>query len=317
MNENGCPETLIEATRYFADPKVCHDYMVGKRWPGGVRCPMCDGEKVSFYSNRRVFRCGGCKKQFTLKTGTIFEDSPLPLEKWLPCVWLIVNAKNGVSSCEIARGLGVTQKTAWFMLHRVRAALKVGNFEKFTGIVEADETFIGGKAANMHEGERKLRIKGRGPSGKAVVMGILQRDERGNTKVRAKHVRSADRLTLHGEIHRNVKPGSEVFTDCLPAYCPMDSDYVHQTVDHAVEYVRGNVHTNNLENFWALLKRTIRGTYVHVEAAQLGAYLDEQAWRFNERKANDGQRFETVTKALCGKRLTYKELTSRDLSWAS
>jgi transposase-like protein len=316
MKKEGCPETLIEAIAYFAKPQVAHDFMVGMRWPNGVRCPMCNGSAVSFYSNRRVFRCAPCKKQFTLKTGTIFEDSPLPLEKWLPCVWLIVNAKNGVSSCEIARGLGVTQKTAWFMLHRVRAALKVGNFDKFSGTVEADETYVGGRGENMHKEVKRRKLNGRGTTGKAVVMGLLRRDENGNTKVRAKLVRTPNKATVHGEIHRNVEPGSNVYTDSMLSYRGLDrSGYVHRAVDHAVEYVNGNVHTNNLENFWALLKRTIRGTYVHVEAAQLEAYLDEQAWRYNERKSNDGERFATVTKALCGKRLTYKQLISRDLSW--
>ena len=140
MTPEGNPETLIEAVAHFAHPKVAHDYMVSKRWPDGVHCPYCDGTTVSFYSNRRVFRCAPCKKQFSGKVGTIFEDSPLGLDKWLPCVWLIVNAKNGVSSCEVGRALGVQQKTAWFMLHRVRAAFTVAGHEKMAGIVEADET---------------------------------------------------------------------------------------------------------------------------------------------------------------------------------
>ena len=321
MTPDGCPESLIEAIAYFADPQVAHDFMVGMRWQNGVECPMCAkaGERVtsvSYYTNRRVFRCGVCKRQFTLKTGTIFEDSPLGLDKWLPCVWMIVNAKNGVSSCEIARSLKVTQKTAWFMLHRVRAALKVSSFEKMKGIVEADETFIGGLAKNMHKAKRAEKIKGTGGAGKSIVMGLLGHGEK-RKQVRAKVIKNVQRDTLKQYIDATVEVGSTIHTDAYPAYQHLGPDYVHRFVDHAVEYVRDSVHTNGLENFWTLLKRTIKGTYLHVDGAQLQAYLDEQAWRYNERKANDGERFSTVTRALCDKRLTYKQLTSRILDRAA
>ena len=146
MTTENHPETLLEAIRHFADPVTCHDYMVGKRWPGGVACPYCGNKSLGFAPSAQLWRCAPCRKRFSVKVGTIFEDSPLPLSKWLPCVWLIVNAKNGVSSCEIARALDVTQKTAWFMLHRIREALKTGSFEKMKGVVEADETFVGGSA---------------------------------------------------------------------------------------------------------------------------------------------------------------------------
>ena len=193
MTPEGCPENLLEAIRYFADPQVAHDFMVGMRWENGVRCPICKGANVSFYSNRRIYRCTSCKKQFTLKTGTVFEDSPLGLDKWLPCVWLIVNAKNGVSSCEIARALTVTQKTAWFMLHRVRAALKVGNFEKMAGVVEADESWIGGDAEFMHKKVKKAKGIGRGKTNKTIVMGLLAHGEvKGASKVRHKIIKDTD-----------------------------------------------------------------------------------------------------------------------------
>ncbi len=320
MTPDGCPETLIEAIAHFANPQVAHEFMVGMRWQGGVECPMCAkaGERVtnvSYYSNRRVFRCGVCKRQFTLKTSTIFEDSPLGLDKWLPCVWMIVNAKNGVSSCEIARSLGVTQKTAWFMLHRVRAALKVSSFEKMKGIVEADETAIGGLAKNMHKAKRAEKIKGTGFKGKSIVMGLLEHGER--KRVRAKVVKDVQTPTLKRVIDANVEKGATLHTDAYRSYKALGPDYVHRFVDHAVEYVKDNVHTNGLENFWCLLKRTIKGTYTYVDGAQLQAYLDEQAWRYNERKANDGERFSAVTKSLCGKRLTYKQLTSRILDQAA
>ena len=288
--------------------------MVGMRWADGVRCPMCKGDKVSFYSNRRIYRCAPCKKQFTLKTGTMFEDSPLGLDKWLPCVWLIVNAKNGVSSCEIARALDVTQKTAWFMLHRVRAALKVSSFEKMAGVVEADETFVGGSADFMHKKVKKAKGIGRGFTSKTAVMGLLEHADKGQSRVKAKVIKNTQKRTLKAIIDETVKTGTTLHTDAWMAYQSLGPDYVHKFVDHAVEYVRDGVHTNGLENFWCLLKRSLKGTYVHVNAAQLSAYLDEQVWRYNERKLNDGQRFATVTKAIVGKRLTYKQLTSRELA---
>ncbi len=315
MTPEGNPETLIEAVAHFADAKIAHDYMVSKRWSDGVRCPYCESDKVSFYSNRRVFRCAPCKKQFSVKVGTIFEDSPLGLDKWLPCVWLIVNAKNGVSSCEVGRALGVQQKTAWFMLHRVRAAFTVAGHEKMAGIVEADETFVGGSADFMHADVKKARGIGRGFTSKTAVMGLLAHaDEKRASRVKAKVIKNTQKATLKREIDANVQMGSTLHTDAWIAYQSLGADYTHKFVDHAVRYVQDNVHTNGLENFWCLLKRTLKGTYVHVNAAQLQAYLDEQAWRYNERKLNDGQRFAAVTKALCGKRLTYKQLTSRELA---
>lgn len=314
MTPEGNPETLIEAIAYFANPQIAHDFFVGMRWPEGVRCPYCKGSAVSFYANRRVYRCAPCKKQFSVKVGTLFEDSPIGLEKWLPCVWLIVNAKNGVSSCEIARSLGVTQKSAWFMLHRVRAALKVSSFEKMAGVVEADETFVGPNADFMHKKVKKAKGVGRGYTCKTAVMGLLEHgNEQRASRVRAKVIKNTQKRTLKAEIDATVKPGSTLHTDAWIAYQSLGSDYVHKFVDHAVQYVKDNVHTNGLENFWCLLKRTIKGTYVHVNAEHLNAYLDEQAWRYNERKMDDGTRFAAVTKALFGKRLTYQELIARSL----
>ena len=314
MTPEGKPETLLEAISFFSNSQVAHDFFVGMRWAGGVRCPYCKGESVSFYANRRVYRCAPCKKQFSAKVGTLFEDSPISLEKWLPCVWLIVNAKNGVSSCEIARALGITQKSAWFMLHRVRAALKASSFEKMTGIVESDETFVGPNADFMHKKIKKAKGIGRGFTAKTCVMGLLERaSEKKSSRVKAKVVKNTKTQTLKGEIDATVQKGSTLHTDAWRAYQGIGPDYVHKFVDHAVRYVQDNVHTNGLENFWCLLKRTIKGTYVHVNAEHLNAYLDEQAWRYNERKLDDGNRFAVVTKALFGKRLTYKELIARSL----
>src|SRR3954470_10518811 len=174
------PTTLVQAIRYFADPDVSLAFLAGLRWPEGVTCPRCNSDKNSFLSTRRIWKCKGCQKQFSVKLGTIFEDSPIGLDKWLPAIWLIVNAKNGISSYELHRALGVTQKTAWFMLHRIRLAMQTQTFAKMSGDVEVDETYIGGKARFMHPERKDRMLKGRrgGTTGKAAVMGLLSRNER-------------------------------------------------------------------------------------------------------------------------------------------
>lgn len=305
------PKTLQEAIEYFANPQVATAFVVNIHWPDGVTCPRCECKDVSHISTRQIWQCKSCKKQFSVKAGTIFEDSPLPLKKWLAAMWLITSAKNGISSYELHRALGITQKSAWFMLHRIRLAMQNGSIEKFSGQVEADETFIGGKSKNMHKDKRKEKIKGRGATGKAVVMGLLERSQSEKaSKVKTKHIKNTKRVTLHREIAQRVEHGSEVFTDALPSYEHLNSRYIHQAIDHAVAYAVGNVHTNGLENFWSLSKRSIRGTYVHVNAEHLFRYLDEQAFRFNERKGQDDDRFIEVLSSVKGRRLTYKELIS-------
>ncbi len=302
------PETLQQAILYFSGPETCHDFMVSVRWPFGVACPRCGSQEVGKFSKPRyVCNCKNCKKQFTVKVGTVMEDSPLPLSTWLPACWLIMNAKNGISSCEVARALGVRQATAWFLLHRIRHMMRTGTFEKLSGEIEADETFIGGKAANMHKVKREEKIKGRGASGKAIVMGLLER----GGEVKTKHIKDTQRATLHKEIAENVQHGSEVHTDALPAYRGLDEAYIHEVIDHAVAYAQGHVSTNGLENFWSLLKRTIKGTYVSVDAPHLFRYLDEQAFRFNNRKLNDADRFLEIMNGVAGKRLTYRQLTQK------
>ncbi|HEV2381636.1 MAG TPA: IS1595 family transposase [Terriglobia bacterium] len=307
-------ETLREAVIYFSSFENCQKFMIESRWPDGkVRCPQCDSQDVTYLKNARLWFCKAKhpRKKFSLKVGTIFEDSPIPLEKWLPACWLLYNCKNGVSSYEIHRDLGVTQKTAWFMLHRLRLAVHCNSFEgKLKNDVEADETYIGGLARNMHAGKRREKITGAGTAGKVAVMGLLQR----HGEVRLKVVPNTRKLNLQAEIRENVEVGSEVFTDALLSYYGLDADaeYVHRVIDHAEAYARGNVHTNGLENFWSLLKRGIRGTYVSVEPFHLFRYLDEQAFRFNNRKdMNDGDRFRLAMSKIVGKRLTYKQLTGK------
>lgn len=322
------PTTLLEAVKYFEDPDACFRYLASRRWPNGVTCPTCGG-RVRLDSNRRVFECAAKvrhpRRQFSVKVGTIFEDSALGLDKWLPCVWLIANAKNGISSWEVHRSLGVTQKTAWFMLHRVRLAMEHKDGGKLSGDVEADETFVGGAARFMHKGRKAKMLKGRtGHFGKTAVFGLLERGKDGlPSQVRTCVVRNVKRNSIQSEIRRNVTTNGKttLYTDALRSYeksvrswtplyepTPMTNEYVHKVIDHAVAYVEGNVHTNGMENFWSLLKRMLKGTYVSVEPFHLFRYLDEEAFRFNERKQTDADRFEGVIAGIVGRRVTYKQL---------
>ena len=304
------PSDLRNAIVYFNDVEHCREFMVELRWPDGkVKCPRCGSEHVLWIAKERVWKCYGKHDhaKFSLKTGTIFEDSPIALEKWLPAAWLIINCKNGISSYELARDLKVTQKSAWFMLHRIRLAMQSGTFEKLGGEVEADETFIGGKARNMHVAQRKRRITGTGTKDKTAVMGILER----GGKVRTVVVPNRRRSALQGEIRKHVEAGAALYTDALLSYNGLEGDYAHQVVDHAVQYVDGRVHTNGLENFWSLLKRSISGTCISVEPFHLFRYLDEQSFRYNERKSTDAERFVTAMKQIVGKRLTFDELTGK------
>ena len=305
------PQTLTEAIVYFNDPDNCLNYLVARRWPDGVECPRCGSKEVSFLATRRIWECKAKhpKKQFSVKVGTVFEDSPIKLSKWLAAVWLVVNCKNGISSYEIHRDLGVTQKTAWFMLHRIRLGMQARPFvESMSGEVEVDETFIGGKARNMHASKRRRVITGTGGKDKTAVLGIL---ERGGT-VRTAVIPSTKKKVLQPLVKEQVAAGSAIYSDALRSYDGLSKEYDHQVIDHAVAYVEGNVHTNGMENFWSLLKRGLHGTYVSVEPFHLFRYLDEQAWRYNNRKEmNDADRFSKVLTQIAGKRLTFDELTGK------
>jgi len=317
------PKTLQQAVLYFSDFDNCLKYMVSKRWPDGtVTCPTCGREDVSFLANQRKWQCKSAhvKRQFSAKVGTIFEDSPIPLEKWLVVVWMVCNCKNGVSSYEIAGTIGVTQKSAWFMLHRIRLMLqRKQGFAIQTKIggegseVEVDETWIGGKARNMHKDRRVRYEQAGGHHGKAVVMGIL---DRSNREIRAKVIPNVQRDTLQTEVLNNVKYGTKVYTDSAPAYDLLHWRYIHDFVNHAERYVDGQVHTNGLENFWSLFKRNLRGTYVAVEPFHLFRYLDEQVFRFNnratkERKVSDFDRFNRAMSQAFNRRLTFAEVTGK------
>jgi transposase-like protein len=310
------PRTLQEAILHFQDFANCKSFMMELRWPdGAVKCPHCGSARVIWLENARVWKCyeKHSLSRFSLKTGTIFEDSPISLNKWLTAVWLIVNCKNGISSYEVGRDLGISQKSAWFMDHRIRFALHQGSFDKMlSGEVEADETFIGGLARNMHKDVRARKVTGTGGKDKTMVMGILER----GGKVRTKVISNRKKHALQSELRRHVEAGSAIFTDAPKSYDGL-TEFEHQVVDHAVEYVRGNVHTNGMENFWSLVKRGLKGTYISVEPFHLFRYLDEQAWRYNDRKNEDGEplgdfvRFKRAMSQIVGKRLTWDVLTGK------
>lgn len=310
---NTLPETLIDAIRYYSDLDVCRNLVATMRWSDGVICPYCQNKGANFLPSCSKWKCKVCRKVFSVKVGTIFEDSPLGLDKWFTAMWLVANAKNGISSCEVARAIGVTQKSAWFMLHRIRYAMKTGSLDKFDGTVEVDETFVGGLEKNKHK-EKKLKA-GRGSVGKTIVMGVLERakTEKDISKIRVAIIPNTTQGTLHGVIKHNVTLGAEVFTDAARGYNGLSEMFKHDFVDHAIEYVKGRVHTNSVENFWNLLDRGIRGTYIRPSAQHLLRYVDEQAFRFNHRSGTDLTRFLQTIRQISGKRLTYEELTQAHL----
>jgi len=312
------PKSLQEAILYFSDPNNCIDYLAIRRWPDGrVTCPGCGSDKVKFSAKRRTWTCAKhhAKREFSIKVGTVMEDSPIGLDKWLTATWMILNCKNGVSSCEIAKAVRVTQKSAWFMLHRIRLFMQDETLgSKLNGEVEADETFIGGKARNMHKSVHRRKISGMGQSAKdkIIVMGMLERGGRVRTKI----VEDRQQEALQGLVRTHIEPGAMLYTDEMGGYKGLHGEYEHQIIDHAVKYVDGRIHTNGMENFWSLLKRGLGGTYVSVEPFHLFRYLDEQAFRFNyrgtkENPITDADRFDIAVSQMAGKRLTFAQLTGK------
>ena len=320
--ESGWPITLQQAIIYFADTQVALQFLAKFRWPDGKpACPKCGSLESSFLSTRSIWKCKACKKQYSAKSGTIMEDSPIGLDKWLPAIWMLCGCKNGISSHEIARDLGITQKSAWFLLHRIRLALESGSLEKkLSGSVEADETFVGGKIRNMNlkaKGRKILkdgRLASGGTQGKAIVMGLLERHGASETsQARVQVVAKRKRTHVVPLIKQHVEKGSNLYTDQLKSYFGLVADYAHEVIDHTEAYVRDKVvHTNGMENFWSLFKRSLKGTYVSVEPYHLQAYADEQCFRFNNRKVDDVDRFTTALAQITGKRITFAELTGKE-----
>ena len=310
------PKTLIEAIQYFSNYENCRQFMIATRWADGiVRCPSCGSENVLYMEKARQYFCRmkHSKPKFSLKVGTIFEDSPIALEKWLPASWLLVNAKNGISSYELARAIGVTQKSAWFMLHRIREAMGDDNKGKIGGSpknpVEIDEAYLQANPRKQNQIQRKTA---HASDRKAIVMGMMARNTR---EVRAMVVPDAKRTTLQNKILDHVGWGAHIYTDQHVSYDGLSATnlFVHKTVNHMVQHVKGKVHTNGIENFWSLLKRTLKGTYVAVEPYHLDAYVSEQVFRFNNSKGKtDAQRFNKVMSQTANKRLTFAQLTGKD-----
>lgn len=309
------PQTLAEAIRYYSDEQTCIDTLAALRWPDGeVYCSGC-GEvgNCIWLANQKRWKCRACKKQFSVKVNTIFQDSPIGLDKWFVAVWMLANCRNGISSYEIMRAVGVTQKSTWHMLHRIRLAMTDRNADKLgeNGPIEMDETFVGGKVKNMHKSKRPKGITYYGGNNKMIVLGMLER----GGKIRAGVIADRTLPNMRPVIEANVHAGSHIITDEFQnyGYIAKESDHMHEVIEHANEYVRGHVHTNGVENFWTLLKRTISGSYVSVDAAHLNAYVAEQVFRFNLRKKenSDASRFKAVLKDIVGRRLTYAELTRR------
>jgi transposase-like protein len=310
------PKTLRDAIRYFSDEQVCIDTVAALRWPVGPICPKCGHTEHYYLETQRRWKCKECYKQFSVKVGTIFEDSAIALDKWLIALWMLVNCKNGISSYEVGRDLGITQKSAWFVLHRLRLALQSGSVSKMGGKgkhIEVDESFIGGAARFMHPERRKRMITERGVKDKLAVMGILER----GGEVRAAVVGNRKKHALQSNIRAHVKAGSAIYTDALMSYQGLkEQGFEHQVIDHAEKYVDGKVHTNGLENFWSLVKRGLKGTYISAEPFHMFRYLDEQVFRFNNRGSkenpvNDGDRFQLALSQIAGKRLTFAEVTGK------
>jgi transposase-like protein len=317
--DNTAPDSLREAILYFADADKALAFMVEMRWPSGVVCPHCAAEKPSFLKTRRIWKCRDCRKQFSVKVGTVFEDSPLGLDKWLPALWMLANCRNGISSYELARHLSVTQKTGWFMLGRIRAAMKTKSFKKLGGVVEIDETFVGGLAKNMHRGKRAKIVKGRGAHAMTGVVGMIERGEDGKKRVEADVMRWVAGMPMHRAVAKTVEPDATVYTDESRVYSAgVLQGRVHATVDHrAREYVRGQVHTNSVENFWSLLKRAIKGTYVSVDPFHLHRYVGEQVFRYNVQGMSEKGRFIQVARDIVGRRLTYAKLIGAGMQSAT
>lgn len=303
------PRNLNEAIVYFSDKDRALSFFVDIRWPNGVACPRygCGSARVTYMPKYYAWYCNECKRKFTAKVGTVLEDSPLGLDKWAFVIWEVGGDRNGASSCEIARKLGVTQKTAWFMEHRIRHAMKIGSYEKLQGPCEADETYIGGKARSVDVNPETVKLMPTGPqANKTIVAGVMER----KGKVRAFVVPDVKKATLAPIIEKNVTPGATVYTDALQSYNDLGKIFEHHVINHAIEYVNGHIHTNGIENFWSCVKRTIKGTYIFTSVQHLERYLDEQIFRFNNKDEKDDVRARTIIKQADGKRIMYKHLTA-------
>jgi transposase-like protein len=309
--EQHLPTTLLECVTYFNDGHNCVEFVKSICWPDGTcTCPRCESTNCLLLEKQQRWMCRDCRKQFSIKYNTIFEKSPLPLSKWLVAMWLVCNAKNGISSHELSRAIGVTQKSTWFMLHRIREAMRTGTFKKLSGVVEVDESYVGGSDTNRHM-SKKRNVTGRQhDQSKTPVIGMM---ERGGNVV-AHVINDASENTLHANLKSHVEAGSVLYSDQWTAYRGLHKHYFRDTVNHSKkQFVKGDAHTNTIEGYWSLFKRAYKGTWIHVAPFHLDRYLDEQSFRYNERKTNDGTRIQSALVNAYGRRLTWKELTAQSL----
>ncbi|MFV0237003.1 MAG: IS1595 family transposase [Flavobacteriales bacterium] len=295
---------LIEVMMHFSDEQVCKDYLAELRWANGIFCPHCENDD-KIYTMKRNYKCAKCRKQFSVTKGSIFENSGIPLQKWFAGVWLITSHKKGISSLQLHRDLGITQKSAWFMLQRIRFAIRTKSFNrKLENTVEADETYIGGKNKNRHQDKKVPNAQGRSTKDKTAVFGLVER----NGRVTAMKVKRTDKNTLQSIINKNVSLNANLMTDEWKAYKGLSKNYSHLVVKHGEgQYVNGKAHTNTIEGFWSLLKRGIIGIYHNVSAKHLNAYVDEFEYRYNTKHISCVERFNNML-SLSNSRLTYNQL---------
>lgn len=302
-------KSLIELFEAFPDEQSAIDHLRALRWKNGAFCPYCKSPRIMHFSDRRTHKCSDCRQRFSIKVGTIFEDTKLPLRKWFAAIWLITAHKKGIASTQLATDLKITQKSAWFVLHRLRYAARTKSFARpLAGEVESDETFVGGKAINMSKAKRERLGNPKGPQGKTIVHGFLQRgDDEQPSQARAATIPDPGGPTIQASVRANVAPGSTLYTDAWRAYRALGADYIHQYVDHRVTYVDGTIHTNGLEGFWSLFKRQYHGTHHWISRKHMDAYLNEMCYRWNRRDMGAGERVNDFLAQVEG-RLTYKAL---------
>ena len=301
-------KNLAELTQYFPDDQSCREYLENQRWNGKPICPHCQNDVVYKFADNKHYKCKSCRRKFTVLVGTVFEDTHIGLRKWFIAIYIFTSHKKGISSCQLAKDLGITQKSAWHLLHRIRFAFGISEPEQLENTVEVDETYVGGKAKNMHKSVRAKKISGRGASGKTAVLGLVER----NGRVYAKPVNKTDTETLQKVVREKVKTGASVMTDEWLSYNGLGVDYLHEKVSHGKgEYVRGNVHTNTIEGYWSLLKRGIYGIYHQVSAKHLHRYCTEFGFRYNSRQSGETMRFDNLL-AECNGRLMYQTLTAKN-----
>lgn len=297
-------DSLFELLDYFNTEEKCIDYLAKVKWNGGVECPYCANDKAyRLTTGRKNWKCSKCRKQFSVRVGTMFEDSRISLRKWFVAIYLIAAHKKGISSHQLAKDIKVTQKTAWFMLSRIRTSFEPTK-EVFTNTVEIDESWYGGLEKNKHMNKRTKGTQGRSAKTKTPILGILERDG----KVYALPVADTKAKTIIPIIKEKIVKGGTVYTDEWKSYRTLATDYDHQFIKHSAhQYVDGAIHTNNIENFWSLLKRGINGIYHHVSDKHLAKYVNEYTFRYNNRKMTDGSKFD-VCIANATQKITYKSL---------